>query len=479
MDTTPYINYPGKIAITISDLINTNPDLILVNWQITSIIFVMVLCLIVYSNFSDKLFSTYRFKKILCSPFFFLIISISGIIILRLPNLILKEQNSDESQWIVNAATWLNGAVLWKDLSGFTGGPILYIPLSIMYYAGDGLNYASIRFFGLLFCIVPSLIFVYLTLKKLINKEYASLLSLPLILFYSFSNSKDFIAYESELIPMLFIAISCYLFISWQLNKTFLKFILLAFILGCFPYAKLQAVPIAFSLVICVLIEICISKNSSLKQKLFSSIQFISVGLLPSVILLFYILKNKTFTDFTTDYIIQNLSYTNTGLDYHITGFSKLLIPAILIIKTPELLSLIGTILIFLCMCFMVLLLNRNKILSVDKRRISFFLFIVLVSYLSVCLPGSYFYHYNTLIIIPLVIFTGIIAGIAFQFIKEISSAKKITFFTLLLFALTPLLVSLYYGNRGIDFISNSGNYELSDVAKEISKYAMPNEKLC
>lgn len=478
MDNTPFINYPGKIAITIGDLIKFNPDLVYVSWQIISIVFTLVLCLIVYNNFSNKLFAEYRINKILKNPLLFLIISISGIIVLRLPNLILNEQNSDESQWIVNAATWLNGAVLWKDLSGFTGGPLLYIPLSVMYYAGDGLNYASIRLFGLIFCIIPSLIFVFLTLKQFINREYASLLTLPMILFYSFTNSKDFIAYESELIPQLFIAISCYFFVSWQLKKTKLTLFLLSIILGCFPYAKLQAVPIALSIVVCVFIEIYFSKNKTMKQKVFSGFYFITGGLLPSGILLIYILKNKIFTDFINDYIYQNLAYTNTGLTYHISGFSKLLIPALLAIRTPELMALICSTFFCLGLCFFVLIKNRKEIFSSDKRRITYFIFITIASYFSVCIPGSYFYHYNTLLIIPLVILNGFMAGIAFHLIKENNSFEKFTITTLVLFSLTPLMVSLYNGNRGIDFIRNSGNYELSAVAKEISKYSIPNEKL-
>ena len=47
----------------------------------------------------------------------FIAVTLIGVFILRLPNLVLKEQNPDESQWIANAATFLP--------SGFKGGGVI------------------------------------------------------------------------------------------------------------------------------------------------------------------------------------------------------------------------------------------------------------------------------------------------------------------------------------------------------------------
>ncbi|GDX51352.1 hypothetical protein LBMAG27_03990 [Bacteroidota bacterium] len=478
MEKIPFINYPGCIASTISEIIKLNPQAFVICWNLFSILFTLTLLVIVYINFSKTSNLKSGIKYFLTSRALFIIVSVIGVIILRTPSLILNEQNVDESQWIANAGTWLNGAEIWKEVSGFTSGPLIYIPLSIMYYLGDGLNYSSIRFFGLLFCIIPSVVFVYLIFKKIFNKESAALLTLPIILFFSFSNSKDFIAYESELVPMLLTSLSFYLFILWQVKNSNPKLFLLGIILGFFPYAKLQAVPIALAIAICAIIELIISTNKSPKQKFVSTLLFISSGILPSIILLIYFLQNGTLLIFWNDYIVQNLFYTQTGLSYHISGISKFFIPIIIAKETPEVLLFIGTVGILFLFCTVLIYKNREKMAKTEKIRIAYFFLIFAISYLCVSFPGSYYYHYENLLIIPFIIFAGIFIGHALPFILERFLRRKIMLSILLLIISCPLFMSLYIGNCGINFIQKGGNYDISAVAKEISKYSMPNEKL-
>ncbi len=478
MEKTSFINYPGAVAVSISEIIKTDAGFYLTAWNITGVLFILLLFFSVSLNFSISGFSKSRPGKIIGSSPAFLIFSGLALFILRLPTLALPEQNMDESQWIVNAATWLNGAVLWKDVNGFTSGPLLFAPLTIMYYLSDGLNYANIRLFGLLFTIIPSVVIIFLLFKKSFDHKIAALVTLPLVLFFSYSFSRDFISYESELIPMLLTCLCFYFFFSWKVKKNYYKIFLLGITLGLFPFAKLQAVPIAFSIFLCFSFELITAKEITSQKIIRHFLLLISAGIFPSLLLLFYLIKNNALTFFWNDYIIQNLYYAQSGLAYHISGFSKFLIPVIIAKETPEAAWFFGFMFMLILICSFVFFKNRNRISVSRKKETGYLLLVLVAAYFSVCMPGSYFYHYETLLIIPVLVFAGSLAANTFSFINEKPVFKKLFQASVILMTGTPMLLSLYFGNKGIDFVRSGGDFEISAVSKEISKYAIPNEKL-
>ncbi len=478
MENHHYINYPGSIAEAIFNSIKINPTAFNIGWNLSLCLLVILMSVTVYNNFKEIFRANSLINRILKSPFFFISLSLVGVFILRLPNLVLKEQNPDESQWIANAATFLNGGVLWKNVNGFTGGPLLYAPLSLMCYISDGLNYASIRLFGLLFCILPSLLFAYLTFKQVFNSAIASLLLLPLILFFLFEINHDTIAYNSEMVPMLLTAVSLYFIFLIQKKSSISKIFLTGIAIGLFPYAKLQAVPIALVISVILLIEILFFQNKSSKQKTISILSFVVGGFIPSALILFYLLHYNSFPNFISRYLFQNIYYASTGLTSHVTGIIKYLIVATIAIQTIEFLWFFIAVGILILISSVFIFRNKSRIEKSARRNLIYLFAVTVISYLSICFPGNDFTHYEFLLVIPLFVFSGMMIGTALPLVIESFSFSK-TFPTYcLLTVIVPVTLIMYSGNKGIKFIRNGGNYELSVEAKEIRKYSSPNEKL-
>ncbi len=473
MEKSPYISYPGNIATVLNDAILFNPDCSAAATLLLSVLFTFFLVFIVYKNFADANFIKPGFKKTISSPALFIIVAAIGIFLFRLSTLVSGEQNMDESQWIVNAASWLNGAIIWKEVSGFSGGPLVFIPLSVMYYLGDGLNYASIRLFGILLYVIPSFVFVFLTLKSLVGKNVASLLSIPLILFFCFAYSPDFIAYNSEWLLMLLISVSAYLFFSSKNKLSNNKLLILALILGCFPYAKLQAVPIAFAISFCAILEFIYFSNKSNRYKFIFATKFISFALLPSLCLLIYLYSNGIFLDFYSDYILQNLNYANSGLAYQVQGVHKFLIPVHLIFESADALLFFVSIPVF---SFAIYFFRKSNSPLISLNRNSLYLFLIFLSaYFSASVPGLFFTHYLNLIVIPFLLFIACLFSSSSVVAISSFPTRLKNIIILFLISITSFFYS-FFGTKK-DF-GNTDNFQLGKLATEIKKYSTPNDKL-
>ena len=395
-----------------------------------------------------------------------------GVGVLTIPNLILKAQCVDEDYWICGASLFLNGEIPWKSVSTFTGGPLTYIGVSLMYFLVGELNYASIRLFNLFFCIYPAIIFVYLTFKFSFKKELAFILIVPMIMLFAYVKSSALIAYASEFPPMMLSAISMWIFIKIQKKKKILQLVLLGFILGLFPYTKLQSVPIGLTIALCSFIEIIISKTHLLKNKLTSSFFLILGGILPSLICYIYLFYNNALLDFWADNILFNLSYTKEEITSKVKFFDIYLMA----LQMPELWVMIYC---FCVLCFLslfILHLNKKKIVSSELKILIYLFIIFLSSLISVALHGRFFGHYQTLAIVPFIIFAGHLIGITIP--VAISNHTKNQILIFLLLAFIPLSLLWFRGNQGIDFVNKKGNYSLSPIAKEILLYGKPNETL-
>jgi len=88
----------------------------------------------------------------------------------------LDEQNIDESLWIVGTATFLHSPHLWTSFDTTTSGPLVMLPLILIKLAGFDLNYASARLAGILFCIIPGIIFSYYTFRIILDEKISRIL---------------------------------------------------------------------------------------------------------------------------------------------------------------------------------------------------------------------------------------------------------------------------------------------------------------
>jgi hypothetical protein len=138
------IEYPGSLSNLIYDVIIWLGNTSNILWGLLAISFTLFL---LYLTF-------YRRNN---SSFFFLFVLSLGLLVLRLPAICAYELNGDESEWITGAATLLRDWRFWHSVNGTTSGPLNIFPLCLINILGFSLNYANVRLFAILFCIIPYL----------------------------------------------------------------------------------------------------------------------------------------------------------------------------------------------------------------------------------------------------------------------------------------------------------------------------------
>ena len=335
--SNPIIDYPGDLHYHISGLIFKMGKYGNHAWVGFGVFFVTLLIFLTITDlYSNK--PVHNLRKYLHSETLFLLTIFLSILILRLPNLILFEQNPDESQWIVEAGT------LWKDfrywISVDGGGPLNTFPLTLINLLGGSLNYTTVRLFGLLFCIIPSVILIYLAFKTLFDERVAKIIILPLVVCMSFMNFSDIIAYNREHMSMLLISISIFLYcrmITLPDKRQLIYLFILGLTLGSVPYAKLQSAPIALGMAIfCCMDSLFYYKNDKKKGSKRLMI-FVIGGLVPSIFVFFYLISFAIFEVFWQSYILRCIAYAQKGLsDDRLSWSSKISILPLLIWTTPH-----------------------------------------------------------------------------------------------------------------------------------------------
>lgn len=236
----------------------------------------------------------------------FITVLLSGMALLRLPGLLFPDLNPDEGQWLASAGTLIADPRFWISVDGTTSGPLNVYPLTLPYFLGLSLDYATLRLVGLLLGWVPALGFLYGAFKTQFAETTARLAVLPAAVALTFMQVGDGVAYNSEHFPSALLALGLFLLIRLRRNPpTRWNVLAPGFVLGCVPYTKLQAVPIALFLAGVGLLLL-------LKQRKTILHYFIG-GLLPTALVLLYVWLADGFDFFYHSFILANLGYAQTG----------------------------------------------------------------------------------------------------------------------------------------------------------------------
>lgn len=151
-----------------------------------------------------------------------------------------SEYNPDESQFIAGAMTLWHDPVFWRAVDGHTAGPLDFYALLPVHALGVPLDYFNIRLTGLLLTWLT--LFLAQRLFRTFTPPLAAQLAiLPATVFFATATDSDFVHYASELVPMALMALA----VCWQATRPRAS----AFVAGCLPWAKLQAVPLAAALI--------------------------------------------------------------------------------------------------------------------------------------------------------------------------------------------------------------------------------------
>ncbi len=223
------------------------------------------------------------------------------------------EFNADESQMLAQAMRFVSHPVPWRDVDGTTSGPLNSLALTVPLWCGAPATWAMDRL--VLFvanCAVVLL--AYLSLRCFIARMEAQFALTPLILFFAFTVSSDFVHYSSEVLSSVLIAAGFFLLLrEWtarRLSKAAL--FLLGIILGAIPFAKLQATPLGAFLGIAGLLLIFAKHRQAgdaLNRCLGDGVALVFGSAVVPALILGIVAANGALGDFWTSYIVSSNKY--------------------------------------------------------------------------------------------------------------------------------------------------------------------------
>jgi hypothetical protein len=151
--------------------------------------------------------------------------------------------NPDEAQMIANAMKLAVDPVPWRSLDTTSSGPLNSMVLMWPYLFGQDVTFATARLtaVGL---ISGAWLFIYGTLSEAHPAARIGATAI-MMMFLIATRAPDFLHYSSELVSTFLLCGAVFLMTT---QRSIWSFALTGLALGCVPFAKLQAAPIACSL---------------------------------------------------------------------------------------------------------------------------------------------------------------------------------------------------------------------------------------
>jgi hypothetical protein len=367
-----------------------------------------------------------------------------------------------------------------------TSGPLVVFPLTIIKFFGGSINYATVRLFGLFFCLIPGVLLLYAAFINFFGDKIARIIILPLVVCIAFINHGFMIPYSGEHMPLLLTSLSVFLFskIAAMPKKRLLYYPLLGFTLGCIPYTKLQAVPIALATASFCCLEIFFENKNNKKNLVKETVVFIIAISLPSIIVFTYVLSFNILFDFWQSYIISNISYTKNGLARG-NWAEKILKMYRFIFTLPSTRLYFASLFLSSSVVAVPLLKIKQSISRLNRQLILLSSLILVAAACGIILPGSFFSHYRHLFIVPVAFFSGVLIGIFYTVYpyNQVWTRARLKNYYIVIFIIISVIIPAFFsilrGSIGIKFVNKYGIVVVeSKVAKKIKEYARPNEKM-
>jgi hypothetical protein len=389
----------------------------------------------------------------------------------------------DESQFIAGALTLRHDPLFWKSVDGTTHGPLTEWPLLVALVARGSLDFTTARMTSVLL-VWLQLISALLIFRHLFKSGVAALLVLPLLAVNAFTQIWSFVAYCSEHVPNTLIALGCWALITaWRPDgngpPSFPKLFAAGVFFGAIPFAKLQAAPIAVVAVIAGGFVILFAVDRT--QRLRALGWLIGGAATMSILILVVVTTCGIWSDFFSCYILDNLRYATANRFPPDRSFGLADAPRMLL----ELGSAIGGFAEFALWMTGFGLLGLFflwRFTRWHRRWVFVAAAILLTAAFSAMSPGRPYLHYLQLIIFPLGLFSGVVAGALFS-----SGAARPSRFAqvgvVTAFLVCGLAPQIWWRARepqpfiGIFSVAH-GALVQSQVSREILEHARPGERL-
>lgn len=233
--------------------------------------------------------------------------------------------NVDEGGWVACAIKASRNIVPWLGVESTTSGPLNCDVLVLPALLGFKITFVSARVVGL--CLVTgSLWAVYFALKWLYDPTIGRLAVVPALLLLSFTKEGDFIHYSSELLPVFLTttAFAAATFVVTKRGSTRLRSGMLAlagFCVGCTPFAKLQAAPLALAEFV-VIGAFLLVRDRVAKGRRIAGLAILtgSAALMP-VAMLISVLLWHTLKDAIISYFGMAMLYIEAGQSVNVAFF--------------------------------------------------------------------------------------------------------------------------------------------------------------
>ena len=443
----------------------------------------LILTIFSYTLPRSQFGSKSSLRRILVSELVFIVVLIFFVLSFRIPLMIYGAQNPDESLWIATAKTLAQDFRPWVSADTGTGGPLIPISLIPLRIFNLPIDHGTLKLMsGVVMAL--NVVYLYLGFTKLIGSGLARLVILLLATAVAMMKSFDMIAFNSEHIVILLLCIS--FFLLSQLYRSGAgrynhRIILIGFLLGLVPYAKLQGAPMALfmGLVACVVVYKTLSVKSS-------GLLIIS-ALAPTLLVLLTAYLNGGLSEFWLSYIKNNLFYTTAIENNNLTNRWKVL---------NEIIFQPGELHHFFYSCFVIILgggvvvlLAIRKISKEKKAMLLLSILFLIVSMYCITAPGRPFGHYMLLILVPLTIVGAFILHSVSGIIKINWSEPRPSSF-LIRFVASVLFIcttSLYLFHKGFTFHPNylvkaRANYDgyclHGDIVTILNRYYEPKDRM-
>ena len=227
---------------------------------------------------------------------------------LRAPFIFLNAPSAvDETVFLVRAKMALHNPIPWTGYDTTTSGPIDSLTLLILSLLHLPVDYFSARCIAAL--IVLASLFVF---SKIIERsygvKYARMSTLFPLAFFAQAEFLPFLAYTSELMPVLLIVMCVDRVTAYMRSPKKNTIIQCGLMLGAIPFAKLQAAPIC--LFLCVYVLFTFMKNSDEKNRLHLLWFFSSILCVP-ILVLAPVYASSGFNDFVISYLLEPSQYVS------------------------------------------------------------------------------------------------------------------------------------------------------------------------
>lgn len=179
--------------------------------------------------------------------------------------------NPDEGWWPAGALKATVDFAPWRGFDGTTSGPLNAYVLALPALFGARISFFSTRVIGL--CLIAGTIFaLYYTVKWIYGPRVARLSIVPPVMFLSLARNWNFLHFSSETFPIFLttvaLAAGVYLAGGGRSKVTrFVACIIAGLCLGSAGFAKLQAVPIALTILAFVGVGLFAAPGKSRKEK--------------------------------------------------------------------------------------------------------------------------------------------------------------------------------------------------------------------